>query len=216
MTLCSFIIPHVSLVLESAEKLSSFACPVGVKVCIHPGDSKIKDAKQESAFLEKKPAKNIVESSKDDVGCKLNNSYLPVSEQGGILPIITQWAMSRTKQWTVVQATITFLDMKMGGWEVELDATLGTEVVCSSGVFPCSIFTNPVNILDNCNKWPSGSARFFMRDHQNQGNGLRALVLILSLTQMPKVIFHHLQWMICGSLWNSHHIINPLSKSDAS
>ncbi len=46
------------------------------------------------------------------------------------------------------------------GWEVELDASLGTEVVGTSGVLPCSIFTNPVNILQNHNEWPSGSARF--------------------------------------------------------
>ena len=51
MTLCSFIIPHVSLLLESVETLAIFACPVGVKVCIHLGDCKIKDAKQESALL---------------------------------------------------------------------------------------------------------------------------------------------------------------------
>ena len=51
MTLCSYIIPHVILLLESAEKLSTFACPVGVKVRIHLGDCEIKDAKSESALL---------------------------------------------------------------------------------------------------------------------------------------------------------------------
>ncbi len=50
MTLCLFIIPYASLVLESVEKISSFACHVGVKVLIHLGDSKIKDAKQKVPF----------------------------------------------------------------------------------------------------------------------------------------------------------------------
>ena len=53
MTALSFIIPNVSLLLESVEKLSSLACPLGAKVCIHLGDCKIKDAKQESALLER-------------------------------------------------------------------------------------------------------------------------------------------------------------------
>ena len=54
------------------------------------------------------------------------------------------------------------LGYKDGGWEVELDATLGTHVVGTSGVLPCSTFTNPINIPENCNEWPSGSARFFL------------------------------------------------------
>ena len=70
------------------------------------------------------------------------------------------------------------LSYEDGGWEVELDATLGTEVVGTIGVLSHSIFTNLVNILEISNKWPGVSARFFMRDHQNQGNGLRGLVFI--------------------------------------
>ncbi len=69
MTLCSFIILNVSLLLECAEKLSTFACPVGVK-----GDCKTKDAKQKMPFC-KNPSQDIVESGKDGVGYKLNNSY---------------------------------------------------------------------------------------------------------------------------------------------
>ena len=47
-----------------------------------------------------------------------------------------------------------------------------TEGVGKDDVLSCSIFTNPINyILENFNEWPSGSARFFMRGPQIQGNG---------------------------------------------
>jgi len=38
------------------------------------------------------------------------------------------------------------------------------------------IYTSPFNILVNRKEWPSGSVRFFIRDHKNQGDGLRGLV----------------------------------------
>ncbi len=71
-----------------------------------------------------------------------------------------QWVPNRTKQRTVAQSTITFLDMKMGGWGDELDAQVGTEVVGTSGGLSCSNISNSLKILENCNEWPSGSARF--------------------------------------------------------
>ena len=81
-----------------------------------------------------------MESSKDDVGYVLNNSY--------------QSAMGAEQNKTEDTGAINnhILGYKdRGGWEVELDATLGTEVVGTSGVLSCSIFTYPVNILENCN-----------------------------------------------------------------
>ena len=57
-----------------------------------------------------------------------------------------------------------------------MDAQVGTEVVVTSGGLSCSNTSNSLKILENRNEWPSGSARFFMRDHQIHGNGLRCLV----------------------------------------
>ncbi len=57
-----------------------------------------------------------------------------------------------------------------------MDAQVGTEVVGPSGGLSCSNISNSLKILENHNEWPSGSARFFMRDHQIHGNGLRGLV----------------------------------------
>ena len=63
------------------------------------------------------------------------------------------------------------LDMKKmwGDWEVKVDATMGSEVVGTSDIISCSIYTSLLNILRNINKWSSGSVRFFIRDHKNQG-----------------------------------------------
>ena len=47
-----------------------------------------------------------------------------------------------------------------GDREVEVDATMGSEVVGTRDIISCPIFTSPLNILGNINKWPSGSARF--------------------------------------------------------
>ena len=45
------------------------------------------------------------------------------------------------------------------------------------GLISCHFDTNnPNNILGNCDEWPIGSARFFVRDHKNQGEGLKGLV----------------------------------------
>jgi hypothetical protein len=50
----------------------------------------------------------------------------------------------------------------MGGdWEVEVDATMGSEVVGTRDIISCPIYTIPLNILGNINKRPGGSARFF-------------------------------------------------------
>ena len=35
---------------------------------------------------------------------------------------------------------------------------------------------NPMNILGNRDEWPIGSANLFVRDHKNQGEGLKGLV----------------------------------------
>ena len=40
----------------------------------------------------------------------------------------------------------------------------------------CLDYVNPIDILGNQNEWPSASSRFFIRDHKNQGDGLRGLV----------------------------------------
>ena len=80
-----------------------------------------------------------------------------------------QWVPNRTKQRTVAQSTITFLDLKTGG--------VGT----SDGIF-CSNISNFLKILENHNEWHSESARFFMRDHQIHGNGFEVWSSILSWT----------------------------------
>ena len=52
-----FITPLARLLLETAERLSSFACPVGVKVHIRQGDYKIEDANvSESTATKRKRA----------------------------------------------------------------------------------------------------------------------------------------------------------------
>jgi hypothetical protein len=57
-----------------------------------------------------------------------------------------------------------------GEWEVEFDPTSGTGISDTCGLISCHFnMNNPLNILGNHDKWPSGSARFFMRDHKNQG-----------------------------------------------
>ncbi len=40
----------------------------------------------------------------------------------------------------------------------------------------CLDYVNPIDILGNQNEWPSASSRFFIRNHKNQGDGLRGLV----------------------------------------
>ena len=63
-----------------------------------------------------------------------------------------------------------------GDLEVEVNATMGSEVVGTRDNVYCSIYTSPLNILGNHNEWPCESARFFIRDHKNQGGRLRGLV----------------------------------------
>jgi hypothetical protein len=43
--------------------------------------------------------------------------------------------------------------------------------------YSCPVHIRPIDILGNCNKWPSANSRFFIRNHKNQGDGLRGLVL---------------------------------------
>ena len=64
----------------------------------------------------------------------------------------------------------------MGGLGDEFDKQVGPEVFGTSGGLSCSNISNSLKILEDCNEWPSGSARFFMRDHQIHGDGLRGLV----------------------------------------
>ena len=85
----------------------------------------------------------------------------------------------------------------MGGWGDEFDAQVGPEVFGTSGGLSCSIISNSLKILENRNEWPSGSVRFFMRDHQIQGNGLRGLVF---KTQKSIMTSHHLEKRICLSI----------------
>ncbi len=66
--------------------------------------------------------------------------------------------------------------MKVGGWGDGFDAQVGPEIFGTSIGLSCSNISDSLKILENRNEWPSGSARFFMRDHQIQGNGLRGLV----------------------------------------
>jgi hypothetical protein len=82
--------------------------------------------------------------------------------------------LNRTKQRTGVRATTIYLDMKTGGTGEFNWMPIGTKVVGTSGGLSC--FSSSLKILENCNEWPSGSARFFMRDHQIHGNGSRGLV----------------------------------------
>ena len=56
-----------------------------------------------------------------------------------------------------------------GDWEVEVDAIMCSEVFGTRDIISCPIYTSPLNILGNIDKWPSGRARFFIRDHKNQG-----------------------------------------------
>ena len=106
----------------------------------------------------KNPSKDIVESGKDGVGYKLNNSYQ---------------SATRTEQ-KKTEASGTSNKHILGSedrwdWDVELDAQVGTEVVGTSGGLPHSNISNSLKILENRNEWPSGSARFFMRDTKFMG-----------------------------------------------
>ena len=42
--------------------------------------------------------------------------------------------------------------------------------------YSCPVYISPTDILRNRNEWPTASSRFFIRDHKNQGDGLRGLV----------------------------------------
>jgi len=58
-----------------------------------------------------------------------------------------------------------------------LEGSSGAGISDTRGLISChSNRNNVLNILGNCDEWPSGSARFFLRDHKNQGDGLRGLV----------------------------------------
>ena len=54
------------------------------------------------------PAKDIMESNKDDVGTNSTIHICQLQNNGGINQIISQWTINRTKP------TIKFLDIKMG------------------------------------------------------------------------------------------------------
>ena len=89
----------------------------------------------------KNPSKDIVESGKDGVGYKLNNSY--------------QSAMGAEQNKTEDSGTIN--NHILGSedrwdWEVELDAQVGTEVVGTSGGLSCSNISNSLKILENRNE----------------------------------------------------------------
>ena len=110
------------------------------------------------------PSQDIVESGTDGVGYVLNN--------------LCQSAMGAEQNKTEDSGTINnhILRYEDGGWGDEFDAQVGPEVFGTSGGLSCSNISNSLKILKNHNEWPSGSARFFMRDHQIRGNGLRGLV----------------------------------------
>ena len=137
----------------------------------------------------KKPSKNIAESREYDVGCVLNNtnqSAISVEQNktedtGAINNHILG---SETVDTGAIDNLILESEDKwdfLGSedrWdlEVDLDAKVDTEGVNTNCGLSCSDFSNSLKILENRNEWSGGSVRFFMRDHQIHGNGLRGLV----------------------------------------
>jgi hypothetical protein len=102
------------------------------------------------------PSKDIVESGKDDVGYKLNNSYQSA----------TGAEQNKTEDRGASNNQILGYEDRLD-WEVEFDAQVGTKVVGTSSGLPCSNFSNSLKILENHNEWPSGSARFFYEGSPN-------------------------------------------------
>ncbi len=90
-----------------------------------------------------------MESGKDGVGYKLNNSYQSA----------TSTEQNKTEDSGMSNNHILGSDDRWD-WEVELDAQVGTEVVGTSGGFSCSNISNSLKILENHNEWPSGSPDF--------------------------------------------------------
>ena len=137
----------------------------------------------------KKPSKNIAESREDDVGCVLNNTNQSAisdeqnkTEDTGAINnhilgsemvdtgAIDNLILESEDKWDFLGSEDRW-DL-----EVDLDAKVDTEGVNTNCGLSCSDFSNSLKILENRNEWSGGSARFFMRDHQIHGNGLRGLV----------------------------------------
>ncbi len=84
----------------------------------------------------KKPSKDIVESGKDCVGYKLNDSY----------QLATNTEQNKTEDSGMSNNHI--LGSKdRWDWEVELDDQVGTEVFGTSGGLSCSNISNSLKIL---------------------------------------------------------------------
>jgi hypothetical protein len=86
--------------LEIVERVSSFACLVGVRVHIHSGDYKIEDAnvskstaKQIRALSEKNQTEDSAVSNNDVAAYEIDNTYQPASEQWGARKLMQQWSM---------------------------------------------------------------------------------------------------------------------------
>ena len=139
-----------------------------------------KGCKVRKCLSVKKPSKNIAESREYDVGCVLNNTnQSAISDE-----------QNKTEDTGAINNHILGSEMVDTGaidqdflgsedrWdlEVDLDAKVDTEGVNTNCGLSCSDFSNSLKILENRNEWSGGSARFFMRDHQINGNRLRGLV----------------------------------------
>jgi len=121
---------------------------------------------------------NNAEILKDLVGYGLGDTSQPDSDRGCDSQVdATMGKETNTTEESGV-SNDHLLGYEDGGeWEVEFDPTSGTGISDTLGLISCHYDTNnPINILGNRDEWPIGSARFFVRDHKNQGEGLKGLV----------------------------------------
>ena len=66
------------------------------------------------------------------------------------------------------------------------------------------IYTSPLSILAYRKEWSSVSARFFIRDYKNRGDGLRGLIFNSVVDSKNSSVFHHLLFMTCFFISTLH------------
>ena len=126
------------------------------------------------SYSQNNPAEDLI-ASNDDLKYDVNNSYESASDLCGDLAVNAAMGdKNKTDDSGAKNPTEDSASLSQNNPSEDHVANTNDDFVVNPAMGP--VYTSPLTILANRNEWSSVSARFFIRDHKNQGDGLRGLV----------------------------------------